>query len=49
MEEDKAIWLSKERAAMESIEEKEKLYMVEIASVSEKLAEVVIWFMRCII
>ncbi|XP_047946706.1 kinesin-like protein KIN-7O isoform X1 [Salvia hispanica] len=40
MEEDKAIWLSKERAAMESIEEKEKLYMVEIASVSEKLAEV---------
>ncbi|XP_042054805.1 kinesin-like protein KIN-7O isoform X2 [Salvia splendens] len=40
MEEDKAIWLSKERAAMESIEEKEKLYTVEIDSVSEKLAEV---------
>ncbi|XP_057785128.1 kinesin-like protein KIN-7O isoform X2 [Salvia miltiorrhiza] len=39
MEEDKAIWLSKEKASMESIEEREKLYTAEIASVSEKLTE----------
>ncbi|KAH6779630.1 P-loop containing nucleoside triphosphate hydrolases superfamily protein [Perilla frutescens var. hirtella] len=40
MEEDRAIWLSKEEASMEASEEKEKLYAAEIASVSEKLSEV---------
>lgn len=41
MEEDKAISLSKERASIEAIGQKEKLYTVEIASISEKLLEVI--------
>ncbi|KAL0339752.1 UNVERIFIED_CONTAM: Kinesin-like protein KIN-7O [Sesamum radiatum] len=40
MEEEKAIWLSKEKASVEFIGEKEKLYAAEIASLSEKLSEV---------
>lgn len=48
MEEDKVIWLSKEKASVEAIGQKEKLYTAEIASISEKLSEV-IFSMRCII
>ncbi|KAK4404781.1 Kinesin-like protein KIN-7O [Sesamum angolense] len=40
MEEEKAIWSSKEKASVEFIGEKEKLYAAEIASLSEKLSEV---------
>ncbi|KAL0453198.1 UNVERIFIED_CONTAM: Kinesin-like protein KIN-7O [Sesamum latifolium] len=39
MEEEKAIWSSKEKASVEFIGEKEKLYAAEIASLSEKLSE----------
>ncbi|PIN18320.1 Kinesin-like protein [Handroanthus impetiginosus] len=39
MEEEKAIWSSKEKASVEVIGEKEKLYTTEIASLSEKLSE----------
>ncbi|KAL0383458.1 UNVERIFIED_CONTAM: Kinesin-like protein KIN-7O [Sesamum calycinum] len=39
MEEEKAIWLAKEKASVEFIGEKEKLYAAEIASLSEKLSE----------
>ncbi|GFP80821.1 kinesin-related protein 4 [Phtheirospermum japonicum] len=40
MEEEKAIWSSKEKASVEFIGEKEKLFTAEIASLSQKLSEV---------
>lgn len=48
MEEDKAISLSKERASIEAIGQKEKLYTAEIALISEKLLEVTD-SIRCVI
>ncbi|XP_011075412.1 kinesin-like protein KIN-7O isoform X2 [Sesamum indicum] len=39
MEEEKAIWSSKEKASVEFIGEKDKLYAAEIASLSEKLSQ----------
>ncbi|XP_019187796.1 PREDICTED: kinesin-like protein KIN-7O isoform X2 [Ipomoea nil] len=40
IEEEKAIWLAKERASVEAIEEKTNVYNAEIASLSEALSEV---------
>nr|GMD44770.1 kinesin-like protein KIN-7O [Ipomoea batatas] len=40
IEEEKAIWLAKERASVEAIEEKTNVYNAEIASLSEAMTEV---------
>lgn len=40
MEEEKAIWFAKERASIEAIEEKAKLYNAEITSLSKAMSEV---------
>lgn len=40
MEEEKAIWLAKERASVEAIEEKTNLYNAEIVSLSKGMSEV---------
>lgn len=44
MEEEKAIWSSKERASLEAIDEKAKLYNVEIASLSKEMEKVAMIF-----
>lgn len=46
MEEDKAISLSKEKASMQAIGQKEKLYNAEIASISDNLMQV-FYSIRC--
>lgn len=40
IEEEKAIWLAKERASVEAIEEKTNVYNAEIASLSEAMTKV---------
>ncbi|XP_049392243.1 kinesin-like protein KIN-7O isoform X1 [Solanum stenotomum] len=40
MEEEKAIWLAREKATVEAINEKAKSYSAEIANVSQKMTEV---------
>lgn len=40
MEEEKAVWSAKERASIEAIEEKARLYNTEIVSLSKELSEV---------
>lgn len=40
MEEEKAVWSAKERASIEAIEEKARLYNTEIVALSKELSEV---------
>lgn len=40
MEEEKAIWYAKEKASVEAIEEKARLYNIEKGSLSNELSEV---------
>lgn len=44
MEEEKAIWLAREKATVEAINEKAKSYSAEIANVSRKMTEVTFRF-----
>lgn len=40
MEEERAIWSAKEKASIEAIEEKSKVYNMEITSLSQEMSEV---------
>lgn len=41
MEEERAIWSAKEKASIEAMEEKSKLYNMEITSLTREMSEVV--------